>query len=215
MKETRRRQGRRRGYCTVISLIAILNLVGTANAAHADNWGATDNCGYLRNTSEALYRVNCVSFGNNNQHAVRVYQLGDWVGLDEAVNNGISNADADLSSVHIYKSSTDDLPDVRASDSYYGDLGPFAWVDCPENNTGVGSRFIQGINSRWCRGQYARFNATIQGRYDGKVYAMVAHELGHTIGLRHRDDQAGFMESEDPLGTSFTAHDQGHMNSAY
>ena len=211
----------RRRVCTfglalvqLIVTVAATSLV-TAGPAHADNWGSTPCTGTP---------VNCVSLANNRYHAVR------YLSLTESSPNGIPGIAAAMTSIlanvynptdlNAYHDDADPLPDVLAQTYNYGALnGITAWVDCVPWNTGEGGT----DPSRWCRGQYLTFNSyyywSYSGVYDNDAQRrnVACHELGHTLGLRHRTTTASCMYTYAGAGAAATLdnHDRGHINGYY
>lgn len=211
--------------------LAVLSLVASAlfglqmpaaQQAHADNVGSTNGCGVQANTSNADPAFNCVSFGNNTAHAVRFYNLDRWPESANALRHSFQFIYNGLTEINIYETTTDTAPDVAAMDNDYGNNGIAAWVDCPAANTGIGTRNASP-ETRWCRGQYLRFNGNAVVRNDYfatglRTEFLACHELGHTIGLRHRNVDgsclatfgAGALRQE-----TLAPHDRLHVNAWY
>lgn len=186
-----------------------VGVVAIAAAASA-NFGSQGNCGYLHDSSALNWQYNCVSLANNKWHAVRPNVLGNqWDGIDDALVWSIDN-NYDPTSLVAYDTTSDSLPDVWAHDYWYGN-GPIAWVNCPEDNTGLGSH---GTNLTWCRGQDLVFNASQAWQITNQNgrRGVACHELGHTVGLRHSSETASCVYSQVPPTTALTNHDRNHLN---
>lgn len=181
----------------------------TANSGMASNFASSTGCSFDAGNNGGTPAYNCVSFANNGTRAIRKYSLGDWTTLASALNNADGYMSSQLG-ISVYQTSTDDLPDVKIFDGNHGDNDIIGWVDCPLNNTGWG--FHSGSSQRWCRGQNARFNAYYQPGLNTTTTSVVMHELGHTIGLRHRTSEPGPMSTVLPLTESYTTHDRSHVS---
>ena len=143
---------------------------------------------------------NYVSLANNRSHAVRYGYLGgttiedipniraafDWI-LGNVYNPTDLNA---------YHSDADPLPDVIVHDFNYPLFPSLAgWVNCPPDNTGTGGT----DPNRWCRGQTLVLNSYLYW-FDNSVFDtdaqrrnIACHEMGHTVGLRHRAELTSCM----------------------
>lgn len=200
-----------------LALAAILIPIG-ARPAHATNIGSTQGCGYEYGSSNETY--NCVSMANNKWHAVREYTFGNqWPDLVAATQWALDNQ-YDPTDLVAYKTTTDNLPDVRLWDWWYGTGKPQGWVDCPADNTGIGYKDSFDPETRWCRGQILRFNATWNDLYNYDTHAeryLACHELGHTVGLRHTSLNS-CMRTNVPLSLAnenLLSHEIGHLNVWY
>lgn len=204
----------RLGYSIWIFLLVALQIFVPSTPAFATNFGATSasSCGYTQGNSGPSPATNCVSKANNATHAVRYSTLGNqWTGIDAATTGRISSVYNPISGFTAYVTTTDPVPDVWVYDLYYGTTGIIAWVDCPASNSGVGG----SGTSRWCRGQILRYNATYQNYAVGSQIA--CHELGHTIGLRHRTTTGSCMYTYGDIlaANTLDSHDISHVEAGY
>lgn len=180
--------------------------------ATASNFGSTSCSGDP---------ANCVSLANNVYHAIRWHgQVGNQIpGIDDAVLWSVAN-NYNPTDLIAYRDESDPLPDVWVHDYNYRQLnGIAAWVVCGSDNTGTGGAHP----NRWGRGQHLRYNSWYYtywtGIYDtpSQRRFMACHELGHTVGLRHRLDSKTCMYQyvgEDAIGL-LTVHDEAHINARY
>ncbi len=130
----------------------------------------------------------CVSLANNKWHAVRFYSV--TADVRSGVSWGIIEYDS--TDLVVYSTTSDPLPDVRVYDWYYG-TQVAAWVDCPHDNTGTGS---YGQNLDWCRGLTLKVDLGMTDNYNFTATNwrhVGCHELGHTVGLRHRSSTSTCM----------------------
>ncbi|BCJ70487.1 hypothetical protein CS0771_00310 [Catellatospora sp. IY07-71] len=200
---------------------ASASVLGVQSPAQAGNWGSTA-CGGTP--------VNCVSTANNRTHAIRYVDFGFRPGYEDAdahVPGAASETNWVISSVYnptvlsVYRDEADAYPDVWMYDANYGYLsGVTGWVECPPDNTGTGGSHP----NRWCRGQRLRLNSYFYW-YDSGVYDtidqrrnVICHEMGHTLGLRHRTDTRAscmWTYAGDGGGSTLDAHDTGHITARY
>jgi hypothetical protein len=204
---------------TIVTIAAVFASTVFASASHAHDVGSTACVGTP---------TNCVSWANNKWHAIRFDGVvGNQIpGLDSAVISVLSNV-YDPTDLVAYRDESDPLPDVWIHDFDYGNNnGVVGWVVCASDNTGTGGAHPD----RWCRGQHARFNSHYIQYYDTSFERrrLACHELGHTLGLRHRDTPIvqepeftiwGCMHQDAAWRGGVTddidSHHRGHINSHY
>ena len=203
----------------------------------AGNFGSAP-CGGGGTTGVPL---NCLSLANNTQHAIKRVAMSD-TGTGE---NDIPDMATAMSRfddfgyndtvMRMYITSTDPEPDVVASDFFYPEFDDtVGWVRCSSDNTGTGGSHP----SRWCRGQQLRINTYFflyqSGYLDTTTQRrrVACHELGHTVGLRHRPTDPSqplpypvpdeintcmFTMVHDSWGTNpyIRGHDKNHIDEVY
>jgi hypothetical protein len=196
-----------------MSIVAVSAGLLTGVPAQASNFGST-SCGGSP--------TNCVSLTNNIWHVIRWDgQVGNQIpNIDEAVLWALSNV-YNPTDLVAYRDESDSLPDVWVHDFDYGyNNGVVGWVVCSSDNTGTGGSHP----NHWCRGQHARFNAYFYYNYygffdtDAQSRNVACHELGHTLGLRHRTDTRSscmWTYAGDGGASTLDSHDRSHINGTY
>jgi len=186
--------------------------------AHATNFGSTA----CTDPPDARGR-GCVSVANNIYHAATYVNLGETTQAIPGLPTAMTAALADLNGTALvaYRDESDPLPDIRVQDWNWGALsGVVAWTECPVDHTGEG-----GTNPhRWCRGQRLKFNVyywvSATNYYDtpSQRQNVTCHELGHSVGLRHRADSFGtcmWTHAGDFAHSRYDDHDRAHINGYY
>lgn len=81
--------------------------------------------------------------------------------------------------------------DVRAADTSASN-GYYAWTRCSStpNSTGDNGTSRDGFDLKWCKPQLVYFNTQYSHSTDD-LKAIACHELGHTMGLRHKGQTSG------------------------
>ena len=82
--------------------------------------------------------------------------------------------------------------DVRVNDGDFGNNNHFAWTRCASTliDSGDNGTSPDGYDMKWCKPQLIFFNDHYShGPNDLK--AIACHELGHTLGLRHKGQSSG------------------------
>ena len=87
--------------------------------------------------------------------------------------------------------------DLRISDtSAYGNNGFYAWTRCISNPTATGDLGTSrdGEDMKWCKPQYFFWNnyyTDLGIHTTNELKAISCHEVGHSMGLRHRSQTSG------------------------
>lgn len=166
----------------------------------------------------------CVAMANNKYHAVRYQSLGTQSGdipnIRAAVDYILAN-EFDPTDLVAYHDDVDTLPDVIVSDAMYAQYnGVAGWTNCPGTNTGTGGTHPNW----WCRGQTIVFNTYMYWYWsdffdtDNQRRFMACHEMGHSVGLRHRTDTKStcmWYQAGDSAEPWLGSHDISHINAKY
>jgi Matrixin len=178
----------------LLSMIVLVVDVGGAEAHHEASpntqlWGSSYSW-----PCDTHYRSQCVA--NNSGHR---YQL---VGLTT------SRANATLRALDLFNDNSEVAaiavtsdPDVVVIDANRLDIDLFAWGWCltspppPAPPTEYGGS--DASHTRWCRPQYVIWNSSSEAapkvNSTAKYNYIGCHEIGHTLGLRHRSTTASCM----------------------
>lgn len=86
--------------------------------------------------------------------------------------------------------------DLRISDGDFSDNGFYAWVRCAStlNSSGNLGLSRDGEPMNWCKPQLFYFNNWYTDRdyhTSDELKAIACHEIGHSMGLRHRSQTSG------------------------
>jgi hypothetical protein len=195
----------------VLVLVCALLALAPSPAAHATNWyGATN------------YAATCPFNGNMTDNKSVVFSYIDASADLASASNWVRAELLNPTQLETsYQPNETTSTDVIIRDRYYTD-----WC---ESTLGVqwttnGSVGLMGLT--------ACYNVTANGRCDRQVARMssnffdthndpgdrwlVCHEVGHAIGLIHRNTGQGCMLNSGGIGDrAYTAHDLGHINGTW
>lgn len=205
-------------WCAALAATLAVLAIQAPGPAMATNWGSVCASG----SPPA-----CVSLANNSTHVARYYNYGTGTNTSEipyladATTWVLGNV-YNPTDMTAYRNESDAYPDIRMYD-WYNSLNPslIGWAYCPPDNTGVGGTHP----NRWCRGQSIQFNSYLyhnsNGYFDNDQQrrSQACHEIGHSVGARHRATDVTCMYSFGGPGTNnlptLDGHDVAHINVQY
>lgn len=177
-------------------------LLAMWTSAFASNFGSDDG--------GSSYPYNNVSLAQNQSH---------WIYRDSSLPSNLSsdilwalNSLDTGSDIMLLDTAWQAFADVRAWSWSWGVEYPAGWVNCPSSGTTSESH-----PSMSCFGQDMHLNASRTEFYDtqGERRFAVCHELGHTMGLKHRQSESGCMQQGNLSVNQYTSHDIAHLDAAY
>lgn len=147
----------------------------------------------------------CASLANNSGHTWR--QDGILGNQIQYMELNVGWASDDLNSAVNFSSHRDEndaKPDVWIGDYDYGLNGARAWAACQPFGASGAAEDEGGDranNTGWCFGQQVRFNEAYIGSNPAFYFRqhLACHELGHTVGMNHRN-RAGFAGTVGYIG---------------
>lgn len=185
-------------------MIAALSLPGI-QPAHGV-FGATSCPGF--DDPFAVPPPNCVSLGNNYTHTY------NFVGVRSDIQTSFQQAVASYDQYTELSVKARDPADVVVMDNTYGKNNLVGWVNCPPEADEGGSG-----TTRWCYGQYLRFNLSYPSLFDtsDERRDISCHEFGHTVGLRHTTSSVSCMNDDESWGDNlvFNTTEQEEINNQY
>lgn len=223
---TERQLGLRLDLCAILIGVGLAVLVGAGTSvANANNFGGPKDPAPA--TCNTTNEVNQQCVGQNWLHEVN-YNSSLTTGWRAALDATALDWDGG-SSVTLFMNDAYGDNDVRAANVDDAGTSFWAWTRCTQNPDATGSLptavpdYARGLN--WCKPQLIYFNRAHEDIYNtsAKRKAVACHELGHTMGLRHRDVAGttglSCMRSTPKDGSTWytvpTGHDLGLLNFWY
>lgn len=195
-----------------ITAVASALLLATAPVA-ADNWGANGYAGGGPDPGEVACDVTPESecIANDQYHYVYFYavdsnQYNDTINRMDNVYNPISGIAVweDLA-VHSYT-------DVIVMDGYFGTSEYAGWTECSD----VAAHGSSG-RYEWCQPQFIFYNLSRTAYFStqSRRRMIACHELGHTLGLQHRQVSDSCMHKDANTVVSIPDHEITHLEDLY
>jgi hypothetical protein len=217
---------RRLDLCAVLlGVSAALLASAGVHSAQADNFGGPKNsapsvCNTTNYEHQQCVAENWLHEVNYNSGLVTIWRTA----LEDTRSDYDPNSDITLIMDDTYGDN-----DVRAANVTDSGENFWAWTRCPSTPDDTGSlptavpAYANGLY--WCKPQLIYFNRAHEDIYNtaAKRKAVACHELGHTMGLRHRDTAGATglscMRSTPRIGSTWytvpTGHDLGLLDYWY
>lgn len=181
----------------VLGIVAV-QAIATADDVSAGNWGSAGDVG-------AGGTTNGVFLTNDSNWIVRGRVLTDpyVTGMMEALQQSYYPTDL---TVTTYPWATSCAGDLCVYDFNYGDNGLNGWNACAGPTQGAHPNMV-------CSLDYVRVNLF----YAPPPKRIMCHEIGHSVGLRHTQEQASCVKKTSDGGDSavLSDHDKAHVNAHY
>lgn len=201
------------GWAIAVLLVSVANPAVASDAGTVHNhWGS--NWGHWC-TEGAGNQAQCIA--NNGIHTIDYYQLTQ--AMMDATNWALDTQYEPLANIETHISDDPSIVDVVVKDVDYEDNGWWGWTKCSTDpDTVYGGS--PDDHTRWCRPQVLFYNIFHNTPSEfGTEYRrkwLACHEVGHTLGLRHRDSATTCMEEWDGDGPNTLAgHEQTQLEGSY
>lgn len=200
-----------RQWMAVTAAVSVL-LLATAPVT-AENWGANNyKNGHLGPPPycDNLQTSECIA--NSGVHYVYFYYV-EANQYNDTINRMDNVYDPVVGVVMHVQSSQQSSTDVIVMDGYYGTSEYAGWTQCTDGAAHGGSGRWE-----WCQPQLIMYNLSQTDYFSTQQRRrMIAcHEMGHTLGLQHRQDEpTTCMHKLANKSTTIPQHDIGHLEYMY
>ncbi len=184
----------------ICSATALATVIGpTATPAFASNFGSAGSSG-ITGTTNGVWLTTNASFVVGRISLTATYSAA----VTTVMNNQFNPTDLNVSIAS--PSYCDSSIDTCIFDSNYGDNGLNGWNACDGPTSG--SHPTMRCGTQWVR---------INEYYSPPANRIVCHEVAHSVGLRHTQEQSSCVKSTADGGNSasLSTHDRGHINATY
>lgn len=160
-----------------------------------------------------------VNMADNKTHTFRFEFLSTVMqnATTYAMNNSINGTAHPTDLNAIMDSTPDSSTDVWTTDTYYTTLCGHDW--CQTNEAppcAVGLYVCESLSGSKCQQATVRYNnywTDEEGQTNER--GLACHEVGHSLGLLHRDGDGCIHQGYPKSGLFYSDHDRGHLNVEY
>lgn len=183
-----------------LKLFVAAGLLITAAPATATNVGSAGSAG-TGGTTNGVWYTDGNLFIVAKRNLTAVYSNG----VTQAINEEYIPTDL-VVQAQVSSFCSDSDHDLCVYDENYGDNGLNGWASC--FGTTVGAHPNQVCTVAWVR---------INQFFSPPAKRIACHEMGHTVGLRHTQEQASCLKRTIDGGNSsqLSPHDDAHVNARY
>lgn len=186
---------------SILFLLTVFLVLSVAGPAQASNFGSSGSAG-TAGTTNGVWLTNNSNFVVYKRGLTATYAAG----VDDAMNNDYDTITGFSATSLTRDACTDSSADVCVYDSHYGDNGFNGWNACAGTTSGSHPR-------RQCSVTWVRINQ----EYNPPATRIACHEIGHSAGLRHTQEQSSCVKRTADGGDSarLSSHDRTHLRDEY